>query len=375
MTSIVLPAPRREAERSDLLECRLRRYHPRFQGVVRALAIEHAHIADLAVSFPALLFALAIPRPGLDPAPALAHVIAGRPLAETAAAADLPLWLRKLPAESFTGPIPKLPDGALFRRQIANHLPTRALAPLWLQAVAQVADIVDELVAVWIARELIREPKHFKPDRLRLIGLWCWFSSRPGTFGHGLIERPWRPEMRIGPAIEAASTWRELCELHLHLGREPIADMWLNPGRVAGYEFLPLDSVAFLAEEAAAMRNCVRTYGCSLAHNSARLWSVLRNGKRVATLKVACWRGDPLLNITELKGPGNTLASREVWWAARRWLHMHDLPQIEARPRDWRTVTLDRATWLALWRPYWLAKRRVPEWLPIRPSRKALWAL
>jgi hypothetical protein len=27
---------------------------------------------------------------------------------------------------------------------------------------------------------------------------------------------------------------------------------------------------------------------------------------------------------------------------------------------------------MSLWRPYWLAKRRIPHWLPIAPSREAL---
>ena len=94
MTSNLLLAPRREAARSDLLERRLRRYHPRFQGEVRVLAMGHSRIADLAASFPALLFALAVPRPGLDPAPALAHVVDGLGLAEAAVAADVPMWLR-----------------------------------------------------------------------------------------------------------------------------------------------------------------------------------------------------------------------------------------------------------------------------------------
>ncbi|MCJ9707243.1 hypothetical protein MOV74_39755, partial [Bradyrhizobium sp. SHOUNA76] len=62
MTSNLLLAPRQVAGRSDLLERRLRRYHPRFQGAVRALALRHSRLADLAASFPALLFALAFPR-------------------------------------------------------------------------------------------------------------------------------------------------------------------------------------------------------------------------------------------------------------------------------------------------------------------------
>jgi hypothetical protein len=373
MTSNLVLAPRRGAARSDLLERRLRRYHPRFQGTVRVLAMRHSRIADLAASFPALLFALAVPRPGLDPAPALARVIDGVALAEAATAADLPLWLRKLPPEALARPIPRLPDGELFRRQIANHLPrSPKLAPTWLQTVADVAELAHEPAAVWIARELVREPLRVKPARLRLISLWSWFSVQQATFGNELIGRRWTPDMRIGPALEAADDWRMMIALHVNLGHEPISDMWLQPAQVAGYDFLPLISTAAIAEEAKAMRNCLNTYGYNVAHNRSRLWSVRRSGERIAMLKVACRYRDPLPNIVELEGAGNTDAPRELWWAARQWLHMHDLSQIDMGLRKWGTAPLDRATWLSLWRPYWLAKRRIPEWLPIAPSRGAL---
>jgi hypothetical protein len=316
---------------------------------------------------------LAVPRPGFDPAPALARVIDGLALADAAAAADMPLWLRKLPPEAFERPIARMPDGELFRRQIANHLPrSPKLAPTWLQVVANVAELAHESAAVWIARELIREPRRVNPARLRLISLWAWFSCQRATFGHQLIERPWAPDMRIGPALAAADHWRMIVALHANLGHRPITDMWLQGARVAGYDFLPLASIASITEEAKAMRNCLNTYGYNLAHNRSRLWSVRRDGERVATLRIAYRYRDPLLNIVELKGVGNAEVAREVWWAARRWLHMFDLSQISARQRDWGTAPLDRASWLMLWRPYWLAKRRIPEWLPVAPSRDAL---
>jgi hypothetical protein len=376
MTSNPAPAPLRGAGRSDLLERRLRRYHPRFQGAVRALAMRHSRIADLAASFPALLFTLAVPRPGLDPAPALTRVIDGSALAEAAATADLPMWLRKLPPEALARPIARLPDGELFRRQIANHLPrSPKLAPTWLQAVADVAEFAHESAAVWIARELVREPRRVNPARLRLISLWSWFSVRQATFGNELIERGWTPDMRIGPALAAADDWRMMISLHLNLGPQPINDMRLQAGRVAGHDFLPLNSISAITEEADAMRNCLNTYGYNLAHNASRLWSVRLNGERVATLRIACRYRDPLPNIVELKAAGNAGVTRELWWAARQWLHMHDLSQIDMGRLKWGTAPLDRPTWLTLWRPYWLAKRRIPDWLPIAPSRDALEAL
>jgi hypothetical protein len=329
--------------------------------------MRHTRIADLAASFPALLFALAVPRPGLDLARALAFAIEGVALADVAAAADVPLWLRRLPPEALACPIAKLPDGELFRRQIANHLPrSPKLVPIWLRAVADVAELAHQAVAVWIARELVRESR-MKLDRLRLVSLWAWFSSQPGTVGHSLIDRPWMPAMRFGSALDAANQWQMRIDLQVHLGCRPVADMWLQPAHVAGYDFEPLASTSSIAEEAAAMKNCLRTYGYMVAQNRSRLWSVRKDGERVATLNVARRYRDPLPNIVELKAVGNTEAPLDVWWAARQWLHMHDLRRIDTTRRA--SVSLDRDAWVSLWRPYWLAKRRIPQWLPMSPPR------
>lgn len=343
---------------------------------MRALAARHPRLADLAASFPALLFALAVPRARLDPARAIACVIEGATLVQIAALADLPLWLRKLPPEALVRPIPRLPDGELFRRQIANHLPrSPKLAPTWLQLVADAAELAHEPMAVWVARELVREPQCVKTARLRLIYLWAWFSSEPAALGRDLIEKPWTPDTRIDAACSAAEDWRTVIALHVNLGRQPIADMWLRPGRMAGYEFVPLDSIAAITDEAKTMRNCLQTYGQNLMHNRSRVWSVRKDGDRVATLRIARRYRDPLPNIVELKGPCNVEVSNELWWAARQWLHRHDLSQVHMGERRWGTMPLDRGSWVSLWRPYWLAKRRIPDWLPVGPSRDALDAL
>jgi hypothetical protein len=354
----------------DLVERRLQRYCPRFQGAVRALAMRHARIADLAVSFPALLFALAVPRPGLDPARALGLAIEGAALTEVAAAADVPMWLRRLAPEALVGPIMTLPDGDLFRRQIANHLPrSPRVAAVWLRTVADVADLADEAAAVWIAREIVRGHRQAALRRLRLLSLWSWFSGQPDTLGHRLIEKPWTPAMHLGTALGAAEGWRTTVALHVDLGREPIADMWLQPARVGGFDFLPITSVSAIIEEASAMRNCLCTYGYRVARNHIRLWSIRKDGQRVATLSLASYQRDPLPNIRELKGPGNAEAPPEVWVAARQWVHMHGLPPIDLTRR---AAPANRDVWIALWRPYWLAKRRLPHWLPMAPSRGAL---
>jgi hypothetical protein len=282
------------------------------------------------------------------------------------------MWLRRLPPEALSRPIAELPDSPSFRRQIANHLPPRKIASTWLCAVADATELADEAFAVWIAKEIVRDRRSVKLDRLRLLALWAWYSNRPSMFGHSMIEKGWRPDLRIQAALDAADDWRTMIGLHVNLGREPIAELWLRPASVCGYEFRPLASVSEIAEEATAMSNCLRTYGYNLAHNRSRLWSVRKDGQRVSTLKVAFAFGDPLPNVLELKGAGNSKAPFEVWWAARQWLNMHDLSQFDPKKMAWDSAPLDRATWISLWRPYWLAKRRLPDWLPLAPSRKAL---
>ena len=335
----------------------------------------HSRLADLAVSFPALLVALAVPRAGFNPEFAIAQVVRGVPLAELAKAAQIPLWLRKLAPDSFTRAIPKLPDDNDFRRQIMNHLPrSPKLAPAWIESVADAAEWGHASLAIWIARSVVQNPKSVDTRRVRLICLWAWFSGRPDTYAHKLIEQTWSPLIQFKTAINAAETWRTAVELYANLGDRVMDDMWAQPGAFEGNEFVPLRSFSDVLEEARVMRNCLRSYGYDLAHNQSRLWSIQKDGQRVATLELACGH-QPMPHVYEVRGAGNRTAPLEVWWTARRWLQMHDLPRLNTNKLDWNTALLPRPAWSTLWKPYWLAKRRVPEWLPLEPSRSALSAL
>jgi hypothetical protein len=352
---------------------RLQRYAPAVQAAVQVTARRHPRVADLALSFPALLFALAVPRREADAARAFAAAIEGRALADVAQAAGVPLWLRKLPVDALTKPLPHLPDGDLFRRRTVNHLPrSPGLAPVWLDTVAFAAQWAHEPFAIWIARELTRSAKDIKRDQLRTLCLWAWFSLHPGTVGHRLVDNPWQPALRFKTALDGAWAWHARAGLHINLGEAPIADTWLTPGCVHGYEFVPLRCADDIVAEAAAMKNCLNTYGYNLAHNRSRLWSVRMNGRRVATLRLARQASDPLITIRKLQGERNRDVPVEVWWAARQWLHRHDVPAVDPKWHRWGAVPLDAAAWRSLWRPYWLAKRRLPRWLPLAPSRDAL---
>lgn len=373
------PAATRVIAHADNIRARverhLRRYPAAVQTAVRAAACTHSRVADLAVSFPALLFAIATARPAADRARLVAAVLTGDPLACIAARAGLPLWSRKLPPEAFVRPIPLLPDSALFRRQITNHLPSPKLAPAWLDAVARAARWGHEGLAVWIAREITRDPKCAKRlDCLNAISLWAWYAANVPA-EQSFIMRPWHPGMRFETALACADAWRMRVELYLNIGSAPIADMWLRSAIVEGHEFVSLETSHAIAEEACAMNNCVCSYGHSLAHNWTRLWSIRRDGVRIATVSVIRSGDDPLPMIGELQLAGNKKAPVALWLIARRWLNDHDLQGVDMRQYKRGQAPLDPILWRSFWRPYWLAKRGFPQWLPLAPSRAALRAL
>jgi hypothetical protein len=357
------------AHRHALIERRLRRYSPAAQARVCAVAQRHPRLADLAVSFPPLLFALALPRRGADPEPAIVRAIHGRPLPEITAAAAVPRWLRRLPVDGLTRPLPRLPDGEPFGRRIANHVPrSPKLAVAWLDMVSDGAQWGSEPFAIWIAREIVRDPKMRKTQSLRLLALWAWFSAQPETDGYRLMATPWRCEMGYAAAVSAARAWLDRVTLELNLGGRPVADLWLRPGPFEDHVFVPLDSAERIAEEAAAMENCMVTCGYGIADNWSRLWSIRKDGRRIADLEVRQNRRRPLVHINQLTVARNKAAPIELWWLAARWLHQHDLLSIRPVPRTQQEARPDVEMWRKVWRPYWRAKRRIPAWLPLAPS-------
>jgi hypothetical protein len=359
---------------APLVQRRLMRFSNRYFDAVRELAGRDNALADLAVSFPALLFALAAPRLGQVAVQGVAAVAVGRPLKEIAALVGAPMWLRALPPESFVAPIGRLPDSAFFRRRIANHLPrSPRLAPIWLEAVSDAAKWGDEGIAVWVARELTRNVRDVSLARLRLVCLWAWQSQQDGSLAVSLSQSRWTSSLSFVSAVAQAENWIANIRVACAIGMAPITDVWLKPEMVEGYEFKPIRTTMDLISEAFEMKHCVRDHASNLARDRARLWSIQRNGVRVATLEVgAGLRGDPYLGVRQLRGRENKAPANEVYRATHNWLRQQ---QLFLAPTIKRREAPDRAAWIAFWRPYWLAKRRIPDWLPLSPSQEALNAL
>lgn len=365
----------RARPREREIERHLARFPAKARPRLAAFAREHAWAGDLVVSFPALAAAIALGPKNATRDAAFAAVIAGAPLARVAAITNTPLWLRAAPPEAFAAAPPLLPDDADFRRSIANYMPKHwKHAPNWLDVIAKAFDVGDSAIALWFAREAPRTKDRAARNsgNERLVALYAWLCA-PGHIRGSEAIPPWRAEMAWNAARAAATDWREATLLELYL-LDGVADPWFEPARIGAYEFAPLNTTADLCEEAAAMSHCVRTYGYEIASNHRRIWSVRKDGARVATLSLRAPNGF-MPTVDELSGPSNALVDAETAAAVHGWLSAQDVRRFPPARYAYMPATIDQTRWRAIWREWWRAKKRVPHWLPLYGSEGVLYAL
>lgn len=372
-------ADTRSPARYTVLQRQLGRFAPESRDAVFALARKHIRLAELGLSFPALLLALAYPRPGVEHRKVIDMVIDGERLALVAEYARVPLWLRYMEPRLLVGPLPALSDSAFLRHRIVNHFPRRPeQSRQWFRAVSEGGSWVDDVFALWCARNLAapshrrRRGRRTHATPFHLLCLWAWYSGQPHTRAHALIATPWNTDMQRSAAFAAAFDWRDSIELELSLGSRCVEDFWLQPGDADGYTFAPLRTAAEIDAEGKAMRNCVRSYGDIVANGETRLWSVRRDGVRVATLEIGRMGKSPVPAIRQLCLVDNDEAPPDLWLSVHRWFFGQGLVQLPDAPLS-SAASLDRSAWYRLWKPFWLAKRRIPDWLPLSPSTDILY--
>lgn len=358
---------------SDDLEALIARFAVPVRRDVRRLIRMAPRSADLATVFPGVLYALATGHGASDDRrQTLVQIEQGAPLKIVARSVGLPLWLRRLPPEAFTGPIGELPTSETFARRVANRMPTtNAEAAFWLSAVSFATRACHEDFALWLAeQQLFADPGD--AERLfAILAAYAWFSGDVYSRAHGLIVVPWRPEIAFDTALCAAKSWFNRVRLIMQLRPGTLDDTWLSPGSVNGYSILPLTDAREILDEAHAMQNCADQYADRLVRDRCRLFGIRRGASRVATMEIGPHpREAGILAINQLKARHNMPAPLEVWQAAHAWMSQQPvlkrLPSLTMPDRP-----IDNATWRDLLDGYRRQKGGAP-WLPEVLSSAAL---
>lgn len=365
-------------QRQERRERRLDRFSPPWRKPIAGLTACSPELEDLADSFPALLFALVS---GFADAgtsdKACTLVCEGACLKDVADSLGLPLWLRRLPAEAFTAPLPRLPADPDFSLRILNHIPREAGATRqWLADVGAAFTAAGPAYALWAARHV--KPGMFAEETQMMLAAWAWFSDRPGLKGHALLRRPWSPDMSARRALDEFATWRRRLRLIDALG-QGLKDCWLQPGSAAGLDFVPLRTVDDYLLESQDMENCLDQFADHLLTGASYVFSLRRAGRRVACLEIGPHPGDPALPaIVQLRGRRNRRVPPSLWQAAFAWLGSQKL--VARKARSCRSAAAGRGSArVELWQPYLehlagtVYEERMRRWLVLpqrsRPAR------
>ena len=329
-------------------EGEVERFSEPYRESVRVLCRSSPAVADLALTFPGLLFALAS---GYGAQGArdrcLTSVRSGGSLRQAAEILELPLWLRRLPAEAFGAPLSHLPDGDDFNRRILNHVPTEAWkAAGWLGRVQMARELVDEDFALWMAWRSKAMPRLRDACRLVPLCAWAWFSKHPETFGASLLRQPFEPSAGLRKAVDEADNWKRRLELAVSLG-EGIRDTWYGPGSARGYDFVPLARLEDFLEEGVRMDNCLDQFAPQVQQRNTRVFSVRKQGRSVADLEIGPHAEDPTMpTIEQLRGPANRRAAVGVWQAVYAWLGSQPVRPLPAsRPHTGASRAVARRAW------------------------------
>lgn len=349
------------SEKEKEIDRQIMRFEKGARRRLRRLAGLSPRLADLIVSFPAAAYVIATDRVAADAAgEAVRRVKAGCALKEVAQPLKLPMWLKRLPPETFTGRLQGLPDGEKFARQIAGRIPDNPVeASAWLNGVCYAGAAADDEFALWVAGQnpaLLRQGLVHCASPLRPLALFAWFSLQAEGAARQLLDKPWQPSMRISTAIAGMQLWIDrVAELFRTVKPRR------GPGRysrkvMAGLRMVMLRTGPQLREEGRIMNHCAGTYAHAVATGECLVFSVRNGANRLATLELRRPFSGKGFMIVQLQGPGNTRVCAGIEEFTRQWVQRFTVEPEAALMWGAEDFTMKPTLWRELWAPYVAAK-------------------
>jgi hypothetical protein len=264
------------------------------------------------------------------------------------------MWVRRLPPEALHAPLPAdlgaYGADRAFARRILNVMPSRfAPGNLWLWQVLGARQAGDDEFALWLGRELADRDKTIESDAMALIAAFAWHSRRPAFIAARYIGRPWHAEMTLKSAAAETQDWLVRMSLDLSALQATSDEGWLVAPHGDGYDFLPLETAADLAEEGRRMRHCAANYAQRVTSGASYVFSMRKGERRLATLEVCFPHGSHARPaIAQISARGNRRPGADIAAAAAAWLE-------RARPTSLRSrdaQNLGALAWRLFWEPY-----------------------
>jgi hypothetical protein len=254
---------------------------------------------------------------------AIKLVVAGARLRDVAGAMGIPMALRHIKSGAA-----HLASDILCRHpELLRALPdTVPSSRIWLRVLSWAHDRAGAEFAEWAVRQLPQIPGTLNQVGGVLGDIADWVRPgmppdplRPMPAGREFVVRPFTPSMSLETAMRLSADWHEAVTNNLDGPNSAFPRPWYPAARLGDYEILPIEDAASLYQEGTAMHHCVGTYGDKVQRGNLYVYSIRRNGERVATLALGRHEGQAYLE--QIRGPCNMGPPESIVAAVRRWLH------------------------------------------------------
>jgi hypothetical protein len=196
----------------------------------------------------------------------------------------------------------------------------------WLRAVYHAERLGGPDYAEWAAKNVLQIPVDGVTTFLENAADWvraCHSTALPcetlpwENYGHKFIVRPFSADMSLRTVTKLSADWHEAVAAS-NGSHCAFPSPWIPPATINGLDIIPIDNSADLYREGAAMHHCVGAYSLSVVEGEHYVYSIRRDGERVATAALA--RQDGRAVLQQIRGPCNVEPPAEIKTTIRRWL-------------------------------------------------------
>jgi hypothetical protein len=193
----------------------------------------------------------------------------------------------------------------------------------WLRAVRFARITAGPEFAKWTAKHVLELPGQG-------IGIFLqntadWIRASNGRDGQQFVVRPFSPDMSLRTVTKLSAQWHEAVASRLDGPQHAFPPPWIAGTSIDGLDIIPIDHSGDLYREGAIMHHCVGIYRQDVILGRYYVYSIRRNGKRIATVGLVRKEGRPTLQ--QIRGPCNVEASGEIKTTVQRWLRSNSQTQ------------------------------------------------
>ena len=205
----------------------------------------------------------------------------------------------------------------------------------WLRAVDHAHLRAGPDLAEWTAGHAFQIPVESENEILSFVhDLADWVRASHGNDGHQFVVRPFRPTMSLRTVTKLSGEWHEAVASNLTGPQHTFPAPWFPAAKVNGVEIIPIDNSADLDREGASMHHCVGTYAEEVRAGRYYVYSICRDGERLATAGLILI-GDRV-RLHEIRGPCNAAVPKQITAIVQRWLGAQAPYRAESQnPRLW----------------------------------------